>query len=149
MPAQAHELSITRYIAAPPEKVFRTYFDRQEEWFAPRPWTSSIIVSEPRAGGRSVMTMTSPEGEETPPMEGVFLEVVENARIVFTDAFTAGWVPQGPFMVAIVTLAPEGEGTRYTATARHWSAKARARHEEMGFSTGWAICADQLAALCA
>lgn len=142
------ELSITRHIAAPPEKVFRTYFDRQEEWFAPKPWSARIIASERRAGGRSSLVMTSPDGEETPPMEGVYLEIVENERIVFTDAFTAGWAPNGPFMVAIVTFEAEGDGTRYTASARHWTQEALKQHEEMGFVTGWGVCADQLAALC-
>ncbi|WP_423828179.1 SRPBCC domain-containing protein [Sphingomonas oleivorans] len=49
--------------------------------------------------------------------EGVFLEIVPNEKIVFTNAFSAGWISQDPFMVAIVTFEPEGAGTRYTASA--------------------------------
>jgi uncharacterized protein YndB with AHSA1/START domain len=44
-------------------------------------------------------------------------------------------------------IAPEGDGTRYTARARHWSDEARKQHEEMGFVAGWQACADQLKAL--
>ena len=50
-------------------------------------------------------------------------------------------------MVGIWEIVPESEGTRYTASARHWTAEAKKQHEEMGFTKGWGICADQLAAL--
>jgi len=50
-------------------------------------------------------------------------------------------------MVTIITFAAEGEGTRYTASARHWSEEALKQHEAMGFTTGWGKVADQLAAL--
>ncbi len=80
-------------------------------------------------------------------MEGVFLEVVPGRRIVSTDAFRAGWVPQGPFMVAVTDFIEEGGKTRYRATARHWTAEAREQHETMGFAEGWGKCTDQLEAL--
>lgn len=142
-----YELSVTRHIAAPPERVFRIWVDRLEEWFAPKPWTTRLIEQDLRPGGRSAMVMKGPDGE-TPPMEGVILEVVENRRIVVTDAFSAGWIPQTAFMVSIMTFEPEGDGTRYTAAARHWNEEARKQHEAMGFHPGWDIVADQLAALC-
>lgn len=34
--------------------------------------------------------------------------------------------------------------TKYTARARHWTAEARAQHEQMGFAPGWTQCARQL-----
>ncbi|MGV3769640.1 MAG: SRPBCC family protein [Sphingobium phenoxybenzoativorans] len=142
------DLTITRYIAAPPETVYKVWTERTEEWFAPKPWTAKLLEQDLRPGGRSALTMTGPDGVETPPMEGVVLEVIPNRKIVTTDAFSAGWVPQGPFMTAITTFEPEGEGTRYTATARHWTEEAMKQHEEMGFTTGWSQVADQLAALC-
>ncbi|WP_447414905.1 SRPBCC domain-containing protein, partial [Clostridium perfringens] len=58
-----------------------------------------------------------------------------------------GWVPAGPFMVRIDDFAPEGDGTRYTATARHWTAEARDRHAAMGFEAGWNAATDQLEAI--
>ena len=77
---------------------------------------------------------------------GVYLEVVPNERLVFTDAFTSAWEPRegAPFMVVIVTLEDEGGKTRYTAHVRHWTVDARERHEAMGFYNGWGICAEQL-----
>lgn len=148
-----HELSITRFIQAPPETVYRIYTGRTGEWWAPKPYATPIVEWDLRPGGRSRTVMRSPEGEDM-PHEGVFLEVVPNARLVFTNAFTADWSPQvlsgdgcDFAMVAIVTFDPEGSGTRYTARVRHWDDAARKLHEEMGFHEGWGIVADQLAAL--
>lgn len=90
--------------------------------------------------------MRGPAGEEN-RLEGVYLEVVPETRIVSTDAFTAGWMPAGPFMVRIDAFAAEGDGTRYTATARHWTEEARDGHAAMGFEAGWNAATDQLAAI--
>ena len=81
-------------------------------------------------------------------MEGIFLEVVPGERIVSTDAYASGWVPQTPFMTSIWSFAQEGEGTRFTATARHWDAEAKKKHEEMGFHPGWDQMMQQFKDLC-
>ncbi len=99
-----------------------------------------------RAGGRSAMIMRGPNGEES-AMEGVFLEVVPGERVVFTNAFTAGWVPQTPFMVGIMTFADEDGKTRYPGIARHWDEASMHEHAAMGFGDGWAIVAAQLDAV--
>ncbi len=140
------ELSIERYIDAPPETVFRVWTERLEEWWAPKPWTTKIIEQDLRPGGRSAMIMSGPDGD-TSPMEGVILEVIPNRSIVFTNAFTVGWIPQTPFMVGFFTFSPEGEGTRYLAGARHWDEAAHKQHEAMGFIEGWGTVARQLADL--
>jgi uncharacterized protein YndB with AHSA1/START domain len=145
-PEKALELSVTRHIAAPPETVWQIMTERLTEWWCPKPWKAEIIVHDWRAGGRAAMVMFGPDGEEM-PIEGIFLEVTPGRRFVTTDALTSDWRPQGPFMVGIWEIAPEGKGTRYTASARHWTADAMKQHEGMGFAKGWGICADQLAAL--
>jgi len=116
------------------------------DYWCPRPWRVEIVEQQWRAGGRSAMVMHGPNGE-TMPQEGVFLEVTPGVRFVFTDAFASGWRPQGPFIVGIVELAAEDGGTRYTATARHWTAEACEQHRAMGFEQGWRTVADQLAEL--
>lgn len=142
-----HELSVTRLIAAPPEKVWDVMANRQEEWWCPRPWSIEMIAQERRAGGRSAMIMRGPEGEEM-PQEGIFLAWEEGRRFVTTDAVTSDFRPAGPFMVGIWEIEPEGDGTRYTASARHWSEETMRQHAEMGFEEGWSACAAQLAELC-
>jgi uncharacterized protein YndB with AHSA1/START domain len=77
---------------------------------------------------------------------GVFLDVVEGEKLVFTDAYTEGWKPApDPFMTAILLLSDaEGGGTTYTAIARHRSPESRKVHEDMGFYSGWGTVVDQL-----
>ena len=140
-------LSVTTYIDAAPEAVWEILTTRQEEWWCPKPWRVEIVEQDWRAGGRAAMTMHGPNGEVM-PQEGVFLEVVPGARYVVTDAFTVGWKPAGPFMVGTWEIAPEGDGTRYTGSARHWSREAYDQHKAMGFLEGWGAVAQQFKELC-
>jgi uncharacterized protein YndB with AHSA1/START domain len=120
-PEIENELVICRLIDAPPEKIFRAWTDPKlmKEWFCPKPWTIAKAETDVRTGGRSLVVMRSPEGQEF-PNEGVYLEVIPNKKIVFTDAYTAGWVPtEKPFFTAIVELEAQGNKTKYTARARH------------------------------
>jgi uncharacterized protein YndB with AHSA1/START domain len=143
-----YELSVTCFIAAPRAIVWKVWTDLKDEWFCPKPWRAEVVMEDMRAGGRSCIRMFGPDGEDSGPMEGIFLEVVPMEKVVTTDAYAAGWVPQKAFMTAITTFADEGDGTRYTAVARHWDAEALRRHAEMGFHPGWDLVADQFKALC-
>lgn len=149
-PASDRELVITRIIDVPADKLFQCWTTPEllPQWFCPPPWRVSHAQMDVRTGGNSVITMKGPNGEEV-VNPGVYLEVVENRRIVFTDAFTSAWVPsEKPFMVGIVEFEDLGDGTtRYTATARHWTVEDRQTHEQMGFEAGWGIAADQMAAV--
>ncbi|HEX7710360.1 MAG TPA: SRPBCC family protein [Sphingomonadaceae bacterium] len=142
-----HELTVTRFIDAPPEKVWDAMTRRQEEWWCPKPWRAEFDVNERRPGGRNEVTMHGPEGE-VHTHNGIYLAWDEGRRFVSTDAIQGDFEPHGPFMLGIWEIAAEGTGTRYTARARHWTEEARQRHEEMGFAEGWGVCADQLKALC-
>jgi uncharacterized protein YndB with AHSA1/START domain len=92
--------------------------------------------------------MNGPNGEQFGE-PGVFLEIVDKERLVFTDAFRPGWRPSArPFMAANVMFEDAGGGkTRYVGRAMHWTAEARKEHEDMGFHEGWGKAADQLEAL--
>lgn len=144
---QANELVVTRFIAAPPAKVWEVLAERQSEWWCPRPWRAEVDEQDRRAGGVCNMTFYGPGGEEM-PQNGIYLAFEEGRRFVTTDAVTADFRPSGPFMIGIWEIEPEGDGTRYTARARHWDAAMRKQHEEMGFIEGWSACAAQLAEIC-
>lgn len=144
---QSFRLSVERHIAALPEKVWRVMTERQEEWWCPKPWSVEIVDQDRRPGGRSALVMRGPNGEEHPD-EGIFLAYDEGRGFVVTDALDADFNPHDPFMVGSWQIAPEGDGTRYTASARHWTEEAMKQHEAMGFTEGWGACADQLKALC-
>jgi uncharacterized protein YndB with AHSA1/START domain len=145
------QLSVTRTIAAPPEQVWHVMTDRQMEWWCPLPWRAEVIEQDWRAGGRAAIVMKGPDGE-VHPHDGIFLEVTPEVRFVTTDAFVRdaqeGLIPNDPFMIGCWEIAPDGAGTRYSATARHWTEEAANRHAGMGFVEGWGACADQLVALC-
>lgn len=143
------ELSLTRLIDAPREKLFKAWTDPAllSRWFTPPPWTVPHAELDVRPGGASLVVMRGPDGVDM-PNRGVYLEVVENERLVFTDAFTSAWVPSAkPFMTVTLTFEEEGGQTRYTARAMHWTVEDREAHEQMGFHVGWGIATDQLTAL--
>ena len=113
------ELSVERHIDAPPEKVWQIMTGRITEWWCPRPWTTTIAKLDWRAGGAFHLIMRGPDnepdcqGEES--VGGVLLEYAPGRRFVFTDAFSAGWEPQKPFMVGSFEITPHGGGTLYRA----------------------------------
>lgn len=147
MSDRANELVLDLTLDAPSEKLFRCWTDPAllKQWFVPRPWTIAKIEQDLRPGGVSLVVMKDPDGNEY-PNAGVFLEIEPNRKIVFTDAFTSGWMPAGkPFMVAEVTFEDAGAGrTRYRAVARHWTEEATQEHVKMGFHEGWKATALQL-----
>jgi len=148
-PTSDRELVLTRIINAPREKVFRAWTDPQllKQWFAPAPWTTPVAELDVRPGGANLIVMRGPDGNEF-PNRGVYLEVVKNERLVFTDAYTKAWEPSDkPFMTVTLTFEDQGGKTKYTARVRHWTVADREAHEKMGFHQGWGQCADQLTAL--
>jgi uncharacterized protein YndB with AHSA1/START domain len=115
------------------------------QWFAPKPWTTPTVEIDVRTGGSSLIVMRSSDGKDF-PNRGVYLEVVKNQRLIFTDAFTAAWeLSQKPFMTVVLSFEDLGGKTKYTARVRHWTDADRGSHEKMGFHGGWAMCTEQLA----
>jgi len=92
--AEGRDLVLTRIIDAPHEAVFKAWTDPAllKQWFSPQPWTTPKVETDVRAGGSSLVVMRGPDGTEF-PNRGVYLEVVKNERLVFTDAFTKAWEP--------------------------------------------------------
>ena len=149
--ASDRELVLTRIIDAPRQKLFRAWTDPEllKQWFAPLPYTTPVAQTDVRPGGSSLIVMRGPDGNEF-PNRGVYLEVVPNERLVFTDAYVKAWEPsEKPFITVILTFKDQGGKTKYTACVRHWTVADRETHEKMGFHQGWGQCADQLAALVA
>lgn len=149
---ESFDLVLRREIDEPREKLWRCWTepDLLKKWFCPQPWGVARAELDLRPGGCCNVTMLSPEGEEF-PNAGVYLEVVPNERLVFTDAFTTGWVPSAkPFMTGVINFEDLGGGrTGYNAIAKHWTASDRDQHLEMGFHEGWGRATDQLAELAA
>ena len=142
---------LTRIIDAPREKVFRAWTEPAllKQWFTPRPGRRPSSKPTCAPAGRASSSCAAPDGTEH-PNRGVYLEVVKNERLVFTDAYTKAWEPaEKPFMTVILTFEDDGGKTKYTARVRHWTVADRETHEKMGFHPGWDQATDQLVALVA
>ncbi len=141
------DLVLCRIIDAPRAKVYAAYTmpAKVNQWWAPLPWKANVIQMDLRPGGASHIVMEGPTGESH-DMPGVFLEVIPNEKVVWTDAYSKAWEPrEHSFFTAVITFEDAEAGkTKYTAHVFHGNAADRQRHEQMGFHPGWGICADQL-----
>lgn len=145
-----HTLTLERTLAAPRSAVWRcwTETDLLKQWFCPKPWTVPEADFDVRVGGRMNTVMAGPNGERFENL-GMWLAVEPLHKLVFTDAYTEGFVPTAqPFMTGVVELADTADGhTRMIWSARHATAEARSKHLEMGWEAGWNAAVDQLDAL--
>lgn len=141
------DLVLERFVPVSPARVWRAWTTPEElmQWFCPRPWKVVECKIDLRPGGQFLTVMEGPDGTRMPPGDGCYLEVVPERRLVFTDSLLPGFRPSGQsFMTGVVILTPEGDGTRYTAIARHANPETQKQHEEMGFHHGWGAALDQL-----
>lgn len=140
------DLILTRDLKAPREVLYKCWTTPEHlmHWFVPKPHRVTACDLDLRPGG-ACNTTIDVDGNIM-KNRGVYLEVIPNEKLVFTDTYTAGWKPNAePFMTAILTFEDLGGGvTRYTAIARHRTKEAAQQHEQMGFSGGWGIVASQL-----
>jgi uncharacterized protein YndB with AHSA1/START domain len=140
------DLSFTRVLKAARQLVWECWTTPRHirAFFVPRPHEVTDCEIDLRVGGRFNTTFRV-DGYEM-RNDGVFLEVVDGEKLVFTDTYTEGWKPApDPFMTAILLLSDAADGgTTYTAVARHRSPESRKVHEDMGFYSGWGTVVDQL-----
>ena len=144
------DLSVSRVINAPRSVVWRAWKEPEYfvKWWAPAPVVTISNKHDFFPGGGFDTTMHLPDGAILEGGEGCFLEIVENERIVFTDAIQGGWRPnEEAFFSAVVVLEDHSEGTLYRATALHKNDDDRKKHAEMGFLDGWGTALDQLNAV--
>ena len=85
-----HELVLVRAFDARREKIYKAWTDPDplKQWFVPRPCSVAEATLDVRPGGSNVIVMQDPEGNQY-PNRGGYLEIVENEKIVFTDAYTS------------------------------------------------------------
>lgn len=151
------DLQMERLVDLPAEKIWAAWTRPEliKQWFTPAPWSTVDSEVDLRPGGIFRTVMRSPEGEEFPNL-GCFLEVVENRRLVWTNALGPGYRPTSRpddegcdsfAFVATLLLEPEGNRTRYIARVVHGDEASRKRHEAMGFEEGWSKALEQLVAL--
>lgn len=151
------DLVFERYVDVPRELVWQAWTqpDLLKQWFCPKPWQTIDCEIDLRPGGVFRTEMRGPEGEQFTNL-GCYLEVIENEKLVWTNALQAGFRPAtdvasqgcgvGPF-AAVITLKTTGKGTQYKVIAMHADEANRKHHYEMGFEEGWGKAFEQLVEL--
>ena len=86
---QTHQLDITRVFDAPREVVFRCMIEPEHltHFWGPVGVSTPLanITIEPWAGGRFETIMVNDESGEEYPSRGVFVDVIEPERLVWTE----------------------------------------------------------------
>jgi uncharacterized protein YndB with AHSA1/START domain len=149
------DLAFERVVDIPPALVWAAWTTEEhlKHWFTPAPWRTVDCRIDLRPGGLFHTVMLSPEGQEFPG-DGCYLEIVPERKLVWTNALLPGYRPaRAPAdagadfkFTAVITLAAQGAGTRYSALVIHGDEDACARHQAMGFEQGWGKALDQLVA---
>lgn len=149
MTEERNELTASRLIRAPRPLVWTAWADPRhfEKWWIPEPLKCKVVKMDMRPGGGFETLMSESGGEFQPHVEGCFLEIVPQEKIVFTTTLKQDWQPIEPWLAltAIMTMEDEGADTRYVARALHKNNEDRRKHEDMGFHEGWGGVIGQLA----
>ncbi len=160
-----HEVTLTRALAAPPDRVFRawTRAEQLRQWFGPRDVEMPVCELDARPGGPIRFCHALPGGRAL-WFQGVFVEVTPGERLVFDLAFVdaegrpaaahpvPGW-PDDGVITTTVTLAATAGGTHMTVhqavrSADSAAAPAVARERAMA-AEGWVSTLERLEAFVA
>ena len=149
--AEKLSLTITRVFDAPRERVWQAWTDPQqiEQWWGPEGFSTRVERQELRAGGRSRYVMVGPDGTEY-PVEGAFIEITPQEKIVTTDEFAEDYQPPTETdlptgMITTFLFEDMGEKTKVTIIITHPTVEQKAQHEAMGVVAGWDSSLDCLA----
>jgi uncharacterized protein YndB with AHSA1/START domain len=144
--AVKREVVITRVFDAPRELVFKAWIDpkRMAQWWGPRGFTNPICELDARVGGAWRIVMRSPARIEY-PCGGVYREIVEPERLVFTNIATDN---EGyPVLDGLTTviIAEHGGKTKLTLQTRAVAVVAHAAAYLAGMEAGWTQSLERLA----
>jgi len=81
-------LVITRMLDAPRDLVYRVWTEPEHlmQWWGPKDWTTTSYSQDLRVGGQWRARISGPDGTAF-WHEGVFREIVEGKRLVFSHAW--------------------------------------------------------------
>jgi len=146
MTNEERELVLTRVFDAPRELVFKAWTDPKQvaQWWGPRGFTNPVCDLDVRPGGAIRIHMRGPDGTVY-PMTGVYNEVVEPERLVFTSAaLDADGNPMFEVLTT-VTFAEQSGKTKQILRARVIKSTAEAAPYIKGMEAGWTQSLERLA----
>lgn len=122
--ASEREIVIRRHVAAPRERVWAAFTQRDQvdRWWGPKGFTTTTHEMDVRVGGLWRFTMRGPDGTEYPNWIR-YREVVRPERLAYDHG---GGEPGGePEFKATVTFEEEDGGTQVTLRSVFPTAEAR------------------------
>jgi uncharacterized protein YndB with AHSA1/START domain len=139
--AQERELVIIRVFDAPRELVFKAWTDPEQlkQWSAPQGFTVPVAEGDLRPGGKWRSMMRKPDGTEL-WLGGVYREIVEPERLVFTHAWDDEHGKPGHETVVTVTLVERDGKTEMTFRQGVF----KSVESRDGHNGGWTECFDRL-----
>lgn len=147
--AQPNErtLLITRVFDAPRELVWKAWTDPEHmaRWWGPRGFTNPVCELDVRPGGALRIVMRAPDGAEY-PMKGVFREILQPERLVFTNIAVDADGNQLLEGLTSVTLEEHGGKTKLTLQTRAVALVAHAARMLEGMQAGWTQSLERLGA---
>lgn len=148
------ELVIIRVFDAPRNLVWKAWTEPEHvmEWWGPKGFTAPIVKTDFRVGGKSLLCMRSPEGEDY-WSTGVYREIVEPEKIVTTDSFSDaqgnvvsashyGMSGEWPLELLVTVTFEEDDG-KTKLTLRHEGFPDRENRDLA--KAGWSESLDKLA----
>jgi uncharacterized protein YndB with AHSA1/START domain len=140
------ELVVTRTVRGPARLVFEAWArpDLFKRWWAPASFGVTIVSYEAdvRTGGTYRLEMGHPSSEQTMAFYGQYIEVVPNARIVWTNDEGD---QDGP--VTTVTFEESDGATLVTVHDRYPSKESLDEAIASGSTSGWSEQLKQLDAI--
>lgn len=140
--SRERELVITRVLDAPRELVFKAWTDPAQvaRWWGPQGFVTTSCEMDIRPGGAYRVGMRSPQGTLHVRC-GVYREMVEPERIVFTYAWEDAAGTPGHETLVTVTFAEQGTKTKLTLhQAMFETVTSRDSHQ-----AGWTSCLERFA----
>jgi uncharacterized protein YndB with AHSA1/START domain len=143
-------LVLTRIFDAAREDVFKAWTEREQlmAWFGPKHFTIPIAEIEAHVGGKLYLVMQGPDGMQY-PMEGIFTEVTEPSKLVFTGTpLDTEGKPLFEDLNTVIFEEVDGK-TKVTLTVEMLSTSAAPEIAKMleGMEEGWSMSWDKLAEL--
>lgn len=139
--ANYRELVITRVFDAPRDLVWKAWTEpeRMKQWLAPQGFTIPVNEGDLRAGGTWRACMRKPDGTDL-WLGGIYREVVEPQRLVFTHAWDNENGKPGPETLVTVTFTErDGKTEMNFRQSGFESVDSRDGH-----AGGWGECFDRL-----
>jgi len=140
------EVVITRIFDAPRALVFKAWTDPKhlKRWWGPKMFTNPVCEVDARVGGAWRIVMRGPDGVDY-PCGGVYREIVEPERLVFTNIATDN--DGNPILDGLTTVTFEEQGgkTKLTLTTRAVALVEYAAAYLQGMEAGWTQSLESLA----